>query len=129
MTRRVVLGQRANGDYGLFVSPPGIDAYTAPDEQLSLSASNRMAQLLQIGAIGGSTTVFLGLSIRPIVILFGTGNITGELPGYPGVQGVGRPAPLFAGDPQSYVDIAGDGSAMNVTCGARTIYAVYNRQY
>lgn len=129
MSRRVVLGRRANGDYGLFVSPPGVDAYTAPDDQLNLSASNRVAQLLQIGAVGGSTSVFLGLSVRPIVVLFGTGNVSGELVGYPGVQGIGRPAPLFASDPVSYVDVAGDGSSMAITCGARCVYAVYNRQF
>lgn len=129
MTRRVVLGPRANGDFGMFVSPPGVDAYTASDEQLNLSASNRLAQLLQIGAVGGSTTIYLGLSIRPIVILFGTGNRTGELVGYPGVKGVARPAPLYGGDGNSFADIAGDGSSMAITCFDRLIYAVYNRQF
>lgn len=129
MTRRVVIGQRANGDFGIFVSPPGIDAYTATDDQLNLSASNRVTQLLQIGVLGGSGSVYLGLPVRPLVLIFGTGNATGELPGYPGVQGVARPAPLYGGDPQAYADIASDGSSMYVTCSIRTIYAVYNRQF
>jgi hypothetical protein len=129
MTRRVVLGQRANGDYGLFVSPPGIDAYTAPDDQLNLSASNRLTQMLQIGVVTESQNVHLGLTVRPIVMLFGSGNTTGELPGYPGIVGVARPAPLFGGDPIAYADIASDGSTMAITCSTRTIFAVYNRDF
>ncbi len=129
MTRRVVIGRRANGDYGIFCSPPGVDAFTAPDDQLNLSASSRVVQLLQLGVLGSSGSVYLGLSIRPIVLVFGTGNATGELPGYPGVSGVARPAPLYGGDPQAFTDIASDGSSMYVTCSIRTIYAVYNRQF
>ncbi len=129
MTRRVVIGRRANGDYGIFASPPGVDAFTAPDDQLNLSASNRVVQLLQMGVLGSSSSVYLGLSVRPIVLIFGSGNTAGELPGYPGVVGVARPAPLYNTDPQAYTDIASDGSSMFVTCATRTIYAVYNRQF
>lgn len=129
MTRRVVIGRRANGEYGIFCSPPGVDAFTAPDAQLNLSASDRVTQMLQIGVLGSSNSVFLGLSVRPVVLLFGTGNVGGELPGYPGVSGVARPAPLYGSDYPAYSDIASDGSSMFVTCSVRTIYAVYNRQF
>lgn len=129
MTRRVVIGQRANGDFGLFCAPPGVDAFTAPDDQLNLSASNRVTQLLQLGVLGSSGSVYLGLSVRPVVLIFGTGNQGGELPGYPGVSGVARPAPLYGSDYGAATDIASDGSSMFVTCNARTIYAVYNRQF
>jgi hypothetical protein len=37
MVDRVVLGQRSNGNYGLFVSPPGVNAYTAADDALGFS--------------------------------------------------------------------------------------------
>lgn len=129
MTRRVVIGRRANGDYGIFCSPPGVDAFTAPDDQLNLSASNRTTQLLRLGVLGSSDTVYLGLSVRPIVLVFGTGNQGGELPGYPTVSGVARPAPLYGSDYNAAADIANDGSSMYVICNARTIYAVYNRQF
>lgn len=129
MTRRVVIGQRANGDFGIFCSPPGVDAYTAPDDALNLSASNRVTQLLQIGVLGSTSSVYLGLSVRPLVLIFGTGNQGGELPGYAGVSGVARPAPLYGSDTNAAADIASDGSSMTVICGARTIYAVYNRQF
>lgn len=129
MTRRVVIGQRANGDDGIFCSPPGVDAYTAPDDALNLSASNRVTQLMQIGVLGSSATVYLGHPVRPLVLIFGTGNQGGELPGYPGVAGVARPAPLYGSDYGAATDVASDGSSMYVTCNARTIYAVYNRQF
>lgn len=128
MTRRAVIGLRANGDAGMFVSPPGVDAFTATDDQLNLSASDRVTQLLQLGVVYSSGSVYLGLPVRPAVLLFGSGNATGELPGYSGVVGVARPAPLYGGDPQAYADMASDGSSMYITCGIRTIYAVYNRQ-
>jgi hypothetical protein len=128
MTRRVVIGRRGNGNYGIFISPPGVDAFTASDDQLTLNVSDRIPQLLQLGVLYSTGSVYMGLGVRPHVLLFGSGNTTGELPGYSGIVGVSRPAPLFAGDPQAYADIASDGSSMTLTCGARTIYAVYNTQ-
>lgn len=129
MTRRVVIGQRADGTFGIFVSPPGVDAYTASDPDLLLNVSSRIPSVLQVGAIYSTQSVYLGLAVRPHVYIWGTGNSLGELPGYESVRGgVTRPAPLFADDPASDVDIAFDGSSMTVNCTARTIYAVYNYQ-
>jgi len=39
MANRVVLGKRNNGDYGLFISPPGVDATTASDGDLAFSTT------------------------------------------------------------------------------------------
>lgn len=128
MTRRVVIGKRASGDYGVFVSPAGIDAYTAADSQLLLNISNRVPALLQLGAIGSSQTVYMGLTIRPIVVIFSSSSLA-SIPGYGAYVGPARPSPLFNSDPQAYADIAADGSYMNITCGARLIYAVYNYQF
>jgi hypothetical protein len=123
MTRRVVIGPRANGDKGVFVSPAGVDAFTATDAQLLLSITDRIPQLLQMGFLSSSTTIFMGLSSQPFVLLFNSANMS-AIPGYTQV-GPARPAPIFNTDTQSYADLSG-GTSMFITCGQRTSYQVYN---
>jgi len=62
MSNRVVLGARANGDVGLFVAPPGVNAMTAPDSALLLSATAKVSQLILMGRVTSSQIVALGLS-------------------------------------------------------------------
>ena len=63
-TRRVVIGALPTGGYGLRVSPPGVDVFTASDDQLVFSSE--WASLFPIhasgvtGFIGGSSTGFFG---------------------------------------------------------------------
>ena len=40
MARRVVLGERANGNYGLFISKAGSDANSASNENLMFNTQN-----------------------------------------------------------------------------------------
>lgn len=76
MTNRVVLGQRANGNYGLFVSPAGVDANTAAD--IDLSFSSMMAHGYTVHAKGmvgpltagvDSTASFPALNYVPMGVI------------------------------------------------------------
>ena len=55
-TRRVVIGALPTGGYGLRVSPPGVDVFTASDDQLVFSSD--WASLFPIHASG--VTGFIG---------------------------------------------------------------------
>lgn len=136
MTRRVVIGKRSNGDTGVFVSPVGVDAYTAADSALVLGISARVSQLLMLGNVASSQTVALGFGAVPYVLLT---SLQTYVDGTVSFSGPVRPSPwptstpdgnggytLAAADP-SYADIASDGSYMVVTAQRKTIYAVYNR--
>jgi hypothetical protein len=131
-TNRVVIGQRASGAMGLFVSPPGVDAMTAPDNQLLLNISDRVSQLLFLGFVGSTQNVSLGVSGRPIVLLWSSANL-GGIPGYEGVVGPTRPSPLgygtVTGVQSANVLVQAGGAYMTIACGARTGYAVYNSPY
>ena len=56
MTRRIIGGSRANGDVGLFISPPGVDAFTAADAALILNVTSKVSQLLLLGRASSSQT-------------------------------------------------------------------------
>lgn len=136
MTRRVVIGKRANGDTGVFVSPAGVDAYTTADSNLVLGISARISQLLLLGSVGSSQNVTLGFGGIPHVLI--TSLQTVNL-GYISFTGPARPSPMMTSTPDgsggytltpatpSFADIASDGSYMYVTAPRKTIYAVYNR--
>lgn len=136
MTRRVVIGKRANGDTGVFVSPVGVDAYTAPDDSLILGISARVSQLLLLGRVGSSQSVTLGFGGIPHVLIT---SLQAVNLGYISFTGPARPSPMMTSTPDgsggytlspanpSFADIASDGSSMYVTAPRNTIYAVYNR--
>ena len=91
MSRRVVVGKRADGSTGLFISPPGVDAYTAPDSSLVLSVGAKVSQLILLGRVGSSSVISLGLSQRPIVWITSYNSI--GLTGDATRTGVIRPSP------------------------------------
>jgi hypothetical protein len=136
MTRRVVIGKRNNGDTGVFVSPVGVDAYTAADSSLVLGISARVSQLLLLGAVPSSQTVILGFGAVPHVLLT---SLQTYVDGTVSLSGPLRPSPWPTSTPNgsggytiaaatpSYADITSDGASMYVTAPRRTIYAVYNR--
>lgn len=136
MTRRVVIGKRSNGDTGVFVSPVGVDAYTAADSALVLGISSRVSQLLLLGKVTSSQNVTLGFGAVPHVLLT---SLQTYLDATVSFSGPVRPAPWITSTPDghggfivssatpSYADIASDGSYMAVTAPRTTIYAVYNR--
>jgi hypothetical protein len=54
MTNRVVIGQKG-AEYGLWVSPTGVDVLTAPDSSLLFSMSGALLQVLQSGTFSVSS--------------------------------------------------------------------------
>lgn len=61
MTGRVLLGLRA-GEYGIWVSKPGVNVITAGDDALLLSSSRRSAQVVASGIISASSGGSYGIS-------------------------------------------------------------------
>lgn len=49
MTRRVIIGHRGNGEVGIFVSKPGIDAGAGNEGQMYFSATRRHFMVVQSG--------------------------------------------------------------------------------
>jgi hypothetical protein len=136
MTRRVVIGTRGNGDRGIFISPPGVDAYTAADSALLLSISSKMSQLLLLGQVSSSTTVALGLGKNPLVVLTSQNPFNDMgISGFGALSGPSRPSPcatLVTGPSISRGNLASavinsSGASMSITTGVKTFYAVYNR--
>lgn len=129
MSLQVILGRRANGDNGIFGAPPGVDAFTAPDAQLTLNISSKVPQLILLGAVPSSQYVPLAAGRPPYVFITNRMSMVGT-PGYGDLDGPIRPAPngIYGTAGICSADIAGDGSVMFVTvaAGARASYAVYN---
>lgn len=126
MSRRIVLGVRANGDSGVFVAPNGLDAHTAPDSSLLLSIHEKVSSLLLMGYVSSSGNVALGFGAKPIVILSSIRTVVGSL------TGIVRPSPFFyaaytaPSSTHSSANVASDGSSMYVTAPVLTRYEVYN---
>lgn len=78
-TRRVLLGKGANGFYGLKVSKPGFDVYTAADDDLVFNSDNNIFKIVRKDTATVSKpantartveTVPHGLGYAPLVIAF-----------------------------------------------------------
>lgn len=127
MSRRIVLGARANGDVGLFISPPGVDAMTAADSALILNVTSKVSQLLLMGRIFSSQTIPLGLSRSPYVFItsqWDFANVTGHTTG----PGPFRPSPPPFGT-GSTATINGNGASMTLNIAYTTIYQVYSQAF
>lgn len=139
MTRRVVLGQRGNGDEGCFISPVGVDAYTASDDALVLSINHKVSQLILLGQVSSSQTVALSLTRNPFVFITAQNSIT-----YGSVfndSGPVRPSPTMnvIGDghggysltrgPLSSATINSSGASLSISTTVKLIYAVYNKAF
>lgn len=133
---RVVIGTRGNGDRGLFVSPPGVNAFTAADSALLLSIFSKMSQLLLLGQVASSGTVALGLGKNPLVILTSQNPFSDfGISGLGNLSGPSRPSPcativtgpsVSRGNLSSAV-INSSGASMSISTSVKTFYAVYNR--
>ena len=55
MVARLVLGQRGAGEYGMWVSKPGIDVFSATDDQLLFGPTSYNAAPYMIGVTTGAT--------------------------------------------------------------------------
>jgi hypothetical protein len=70
MSRRVVLGQQADGSYGLRVSAAGFDALTAADDGHAITFDSRwtdIAKIHQIGLVSWAPNAFLPSSQATIL--------------------------------------------------------------
>jgi hypothetical protein len=111
---RIVLGARANGDKGLFVSPPGLDAMTAADSALLLSATSKVSQLILMGRVTVfPATVPLGLSRSPLVFMVSEFNFASVI-GHTLGPGPIRPSPPFAATGSSTCTINENGASMTL---------------
>lgn len=127
MARRNVIGERANGDHGLFFSPPAVDALTAADAALVFNVSSKVSQLLLLGSIAApGGTVMLGMSQKPFVHLTSSWDFSG-VAGHTLGSGPIRPSPM-TGSPAVAVINSG-GASMDVTAPTKTTYAVYSQAF
>jgi hypothetical protein len=120
MTARVVLGKR-NNEFGLWASPPGVDALTASPSQLILQMTNLVDQIILVGAVGSSQVVPLGLSDRPLVLLIskGTHPTFGTY--------AARPSPL--GTDVNNTSVAVNAASMSINTSRIVSYLVFRRAF
>lgn len=78
---RFVFGKRPDNQFGVFISPPGVDASTALAAQLSLHITSATAQLAMQGVVAAPfpSVVPHALGYVPVIFpnLISTGLITG----------------------------------------------------
>lgn len=74
MVNRVVLGQRGTDEYGMWVSKPGIDVFSAwHDDHFLMRTDKKYAQVIQSGVIDlnggfGYPTIYVpNLGFKPII--------------------------------------------------------------
>jgi hypothetical protein len=139
-TRRVVIGKRADGTYGIFVSKAGFDANNAANGNLMLNISSKVSTLLMMGKVFSSQVIPLGLSRSPITLVTTENSLTG-LPGYGGSGGPCRPSPLMSltpngnggyvvgSGPPGTLTVNGNGASMTISCSGPTVYAVFSKAF
>lgn len=128
-----MVGKRSNGNLGIFVSPPGIDALTATDAQLTLNINSKISQLILLGFSVGNQIIALGLSRSPFVFVTSQNTIS-DVPGYNGLNGPMRPSPVgisgvSLSNPAAAATINSNGASMSISAGGRASYAVYNSPF
>lgn len=125
---RGVLGQRANGDIGAFISAPGFDADTTADSNLRLNASAKVSQLILMGRVAaGSYLVPLGLARSPYVLITSEWNWAG-VAGHTLGSGPFRPSPPPGGTAASCT-INSNGASMSLVAPYGLIYQVFGQAY
>ena len=127
MTKRIVLGPRANGDVGVFVSPAGVDADTAADSALLLNVTSKVSQLILLGRITASGTIALGLGRSPYVFITSENNFS-SVPGHTTGPGPLRPSPPPGGT-SSTCTINSNGASMTITTIYPVTYQVYGQAF
>jgi hypothetical protein len=81
---RFVIGNRG-GEQGVFISPPGVDAETAPAAQLTLSLTTKVSQLLMKGvalAPWPKIVATPSFNVPPIILLTAIATYDSGAPGY-----------------------------------------------
>jgi hypothetical protein len=128
MKRRVIIGPRANGDVGIFASPPGVDADTAPDSQLIMNVTSKVSQLILMGHVAaGNNLVLLGLNLRPFVFITSQWDFNGVI-GHTAGPGPVRPSPPV-GNSSASCAINGNGASMTISSSLQINYFVYSSTF
>ena len=128
-TRRIVIGRRADGTYGIFVSRPGFDAYTTADVNLVLNIQSKVSQLILMGSVNSTQVVPLGLSRSPVVLVTSKNTMAG-VPGYVGPGGPTRPSPLAINvSAFASATINGNGASVTINAPIPTTFAVYAKPF
>lgn len=124
MPARVVIGKRG-GDYGIWASPPGVDALTAADSQLTLAMSGAADQMILRGVAAPPSLVALGLNQRPFVLLTNI-NFNPQI----GFEGFMSPFPHSEAVAYNCFATLDGGAAMLITGNAPLCgYAVFRRVF
>jgi hypothetical protein len=139
--RRVVIGKRGDGTYGIFASKDGFDAFSTADANLLLNISTKVSSLILLTHVSSTQTISLGLSRSPVAIVTSLNSLN-SLPGFPGgVPGPARPSPflvlipdgsggfMFSRTPVASATINGNGASVTVNCSASTSLAVYSKPF
>jgi hypothetical protein len=136
-----VVGKRADGANGLFVSKVGFDASTAADANLIVNVTSKVSTLLLMGKVASTATIALGLSRSPIVLVTTLNPLNSNLPGYSGSSGPARPSPFMTLTPDGHggyvvgtsppgtATINSNGASVTVTCSVTTLYAVFSKAF
>lgn len=128
MTKRVVIGPRANGDVGVFISPPGVDADTAADSALKMSITSKVSTLLLVGRVAaGSHSIPLGLGRSPYVQITSEWNFAGIV-GHVLGPGPFRPSPPPLGS-NATCTIVSNGVSMSISAPYTLVYEVYAQAF
>ena len=128
-TRRIVIGKRNDGTFGIFVSPSGVDAFTAADASLVLNIQSKVSQLILMGSVSSNQVISLGLSRSPVVHVTSKNTLAG-VPGYSGAGGPTRPSPLAVNvSAFSYATINGNGASVTIIAPVPTSFAVYAKPF
>lgn len=128
MTKRIVLGPRANGDVGIFVSPVGVDADTAADSALRMTITSKVSQLILMGRVSiGTTNIPMGLTRSPYVFLTSQFDFSGVI-GHTLGPGPFRPSPVGS-NIQSACAIVGNGASLTIVAAYVCVYQVYSQAW
>jgi hypothetical protein len=138
-TRRVVIGKRGDGTFGIFVSRDGFDAFNTADANLLLNISSKVSALILLTTVASTQTISLGLSQSPLALVTSLNGLE-SLPGYTGTGGPARPSPFLLlipnGDgfiitrtPVASATINGNGASLTISCSAPTTVAVYSKPF
>lgn len=133
---RLVLGKRANGDTGVFMSPSGVNAMTAADSALLMNISSKISQLILLGTVPSNALVSLGLGSQPIVLLttYSAFVLIDENNNLITLNGPTRPSPVGSAavtvsGTGANVTINSSGASMSISTPGKVTYAVYSKTF
>jgi hypothetical protein len=139
-TRRVVIGKRGDGTFGIFVSRDGFDSFNTADANLLFNISSKVSALILLTTVASTQTISLGLSQSPLALVTSLNGLS-SLPGYSGTGGPARPSPflllipdgsggfIITRTPVSSATINGNGASLTISCSAPTTVAIYSKPF